>query len=204
MKSLLLCYITDRRQLTSVSLLAVIRETLRAGVDMVQIREKDLPSRELLALVEQALSATREVPSTAEAPHLPTVPDAVPSLSDEHPQPPVILNAATDPCGSLATRPCVLVNDRLDVALAAGAEGVHLGGHSMPVAAVRKLAPRPFLLGVSCHSLSEAMAAESGGADYLVLGPVFETPSKLRYGRPLGLEDLRKVTAQIKIPVLAL
>ena len=98
----------------------------------------------------------------------------------------------------------VLVNDRLDVALAAGAGGVHLGGQSMPVSTVRQLAPRPFVIGVSCHSLGEAIAAESAGADYLLLGPVFETPSKLKYGPPLGLDELRKVNARIRIPVLAL
>jgi thiamine-phosphate pyrophosphorylase len=165
MKNFLLCYITDRRQLRSMPLAAVIRDTLRAGVDMVQIREKDLASRELIALVEEALSAARE-PGRGSA--------------------------------------SVIVNDRLDVALAAGAEGVHLGAHSMPVQVVRRSAPRPFVIGVSCHSLGEAMAAESGGADYLVLGPVFETPSKLAYGPPLGLEMLRSVTSRIRIPVLAL
>jgi thiamine-phosphate pyrophosphorylase len=180
MKSFLLCYITDRQQLRSVSLRAVIRETLRAGVDMVQIREKDLASRELIALVEEALRAAREPGKEFKE-------GASPPGSSEHP-----------------ARATVLVNDRLDVALAAGAQGVHLGTHSMPVQVVRRIAPRPFVLGVSCHSLSEAMAAESGGADYLVLGPVFETPSKLRYGPPLGLETLRRTSAQITIPVLAL
>jgi len=165
MKSFLLCYITDRRQLRAVPLAAVIRETLRAGVDMVQIREKDLATRELIALVEEAVSASREL-------------------------------------GRGDAR--VVVNDRLDVALAADAEGVHLGAHSMPVHVVRRVAPPPFVLGASCHSLGEAIAAESGGADYLVLGPVFETPSKLGYGPPLGLERLRNVTSRIRIPVLAL
>ena len=98
----------------------------------------------------------------------------------------------------------MVVNDRVDVALAAGADGVHLGPESMPVQVLRRLAPRPFLVGVSCHSLEEAMAAESGGADYLVLGPIFETPSKLGYGPPLGLEKLRLATSRSRIPVLAL
>ena len=149
----------------SASLAAVIRGTLRTGVDMVQIREKELASRALVALVEEALKAARE-PGRGGA--------------------------------------SVVVNDRLDVALAAGAEGVHLGAHSMPIQIVRRVAPRPFVIGVSCHSLGEALAAQSGGADYLVLGPVFETPSKLGYGPPLGLEKLRDVTSRISIPVLAL
>ncbi|MGD0012490.1 MAG: thiamine phosphate synthase [Terriglobia bacterium] len=165
MKNFLLCYITDRRQLRSVSLAAVIRETVRAGVDIVQVREKDLTSRELIALVEEALSASRE-----------------PGMGGAR----------------------VVVNDRVDVALAGGADGAHLAAHSMPVQVVRRFVPRAFVIGVSCHSLGEAMAAESGGADYLVLGPVFETPSKLGYGPPLGLEKLRNVTSRIRIPVLAL
>jgi len=186
MSRLVLCYITDRCQLKSVPLAVVIRETLRAGVDILQIREKDLPTRELMALVEEAVSAAREFPSVARASRL---------LSREH-------SFAPLRTGSDCAR--VLVNDRLDVALAAGAGGVHLGGQSMPVSTVRQLAPRPFVIGVSCHSLGEAIAAESAGADYLLLGPVFETPSKLKYGPPLGLDELRKVNARIRIPVLAL
>ena len=131
----------------------------------MQVREKDLTSRELIILVEEALSATREQ-------------------------------------GMGGAR--VVVNDRVDVALAGGADGAHLAAHSMPVRVVRRFVPRAFVIGVSCHSLGEAMAAESGGADYLVLGPVFETPSKLGYGPPLGLEELRNVASRIRIPVLAL
>jgi thiamine-phosphate pyrophosphorylase len=97
-----------------------------------------------------------------------------------------------------------MVNDRLDVALAAQAHGVHLGTHSMPVNLVRRLAPREFVVGVSCHSLEEALAAETAGADYILLGPIFATPSKLRYGPPLGLARLREVTLRVSIPVLAL
>jgi thiamine-phosphate pyrophosphorylase len=186
MSSLVLCYITDRCQLKSVPLAVVIREALRAGVDILQIREKDLPTRELKALVEHAVSAAREFPSVMRASR---------PRSREH-------SFAPLRTGSACAR--VLVNDRLDVALAAGAGGVHLGGQSMPVSTVRQVAPRPFVIGVSCHSLGEAIAAESAGADYLLLGPVFETPSKLKYGPPLGLDELRRVNAQIRIPVLAL
>ncbi len=184
MKNFLLCYITDRRQLRSMSLAAVIRETLRAGVDMVQIREKDLASRELITLVEEALRLN--VGASGAGPG----PNAVR---------PYLVGKEHGEGGA-----SVVVNDRLDVALATGAEGVHLGALSMPVQVVRQVAPRPFVIGVSCHSLDEALAAESGGADYLVLGPVFETPSKLGYGPPLGLEKLRNITSRLRIPVLAL
>jgi thiamine-phosphate pyrophosphorylase len=74
----------------------------------------------------------------------------------------------------------------------------------MPVDLVRRLAPREFVVGVSCHSLQEALAAEAAGANYILLGPIFATPSKLQYGPPLGLAKLREVTSQISIPVFAL
>jgi thiamine-phosphate pyrophosphorylase len=102
----------------------------------------------------------------------------------------------------------VLVNGRLDVALAANAAGVHLGEESLPLAAAvewRRSAGRPdFLIGVSCHSLESAQAAANGGADYLFFGPVFATPSKAAFGAPQGIDRLREVCASIKIPVLAI
>ncbi|MGH9354383.1 MAG: thiamine phosphate synthase, partial [Terriglobia bacterium] len=105
------------------------------------------------------------------------------------------------------TKSRIVINDRLDVALALGAAGVHLGNHSLPAQAVHPVVPPGFLVGVSCHSLEDAEAAESAGADYLLLGPVFETPSKRAYGPPLGplgLDRFRQVTARVKTPVLAL
>ena len=132
---------------------------------MVQIREKDLPTRELLELVNGAVAVAR------------------------------------GPGGAGAR---VVVNDRLDVAWAAQAHGVHLGTRSLPARVVRGMVSAHFLVGVSCHSLQEALAAESAGADYLVLGPVFETPSKLEFGPPLGLEKLREATLRLRIPILAL
>ena len=102
----------------------------------------------------------------------------------------------------------ILVNDRLDVALAAGAEGVHLGETSLPVEIVaewRRAANRKqFLIGVSCHSPDAARAAERGGADYAFFGPVFATPSKAAFGPPQGIERLREVCGAVKIPVLAI
>jgi thiamine-phosphate pyrophosphorylase len=156
-------YITDRSQIPSRTLDTYIAGAIAAGVDWLQIREKDLPARRLLALTEAALAFAR-------------------------------------PQG----RTRVMVNDRMDVALAAQAHGVHLGTRSMPVELVRRLAPREFVVGVSCHSLDEALAAQAAGADYILLGPIFETPSKLPYGPPLGLVKLREVTLQVSIPVFAL
>ena len=99
----------------------------------------------------------------------------------------------------------LLVNDRLDVALAAGADGVHLGTASMPPAAVREITPPGFLVGVSTHSPEEVRAAGAAGADYVCFGPVYETPSKKAYGPPAGLEALGEAAgAEGSVPVLAL
>ena len=102
----------------------------------------------------------------------------------------------------------ILVNDRLDVALAANAGGIHLGENSVPVEAVaqwrRSSGKKDFLIGASCHSLDGARAAERAGADYIFFGPVFATPSKAAYGPPQGWERLREVCASVKIPVLAI
>jgi thiamine-phosphate pyrophosphorylase len=167
----LLCYVTDRHSLASGAgpdeLLAPIRHAIAAGINWIQVRERDLPARELLRLVQQAVAAA----------------------------------------AGLATK--ILVNDRLDVALAAGAAGVHLGGESAPVAEVARWcraghAPAGFLIGASCHSLDEAQAAERAGADYVFFGPVFATPSKLAFGPPQGVTKLAEVCRGVRIPVLAI
>jgi len=102
----------------------------------------------------------------------------------------------------------VQVNDRLDVAVAANAAGVHLGEKSLPLEMViewRRSTGRPdFLIGVSCHSLEAASAAARGGADYIFFGPVFATLSKAAFGAPQGIERLREVCASVEIPVLAI
>jgi thiamine-phosphate pyrophosphorylase len=107
-----------------------------------------------------------------------------------------------------ATSTCVLINDRLDVALAANANGVHLGEKSLPLEAVagwrRSSGRLDFQIGVSCHSLESACAAEAGGADYIFFGPVFATPSKAAFGAPQGIDRLREVCNSVKIPVLAI
>jgi thiamine-phosphate pyrophosphorylase len=105
-----------------------------------------------------------------------------------------------------------LVNDRLDVALAERAGGVHLGENSLPPEEAKRLLasqavqtlPRDFLIGVSCHSLEAAKYAASAGADYIFFGPVFATPSKASYGAPQGLGRLAKACGSVSIPVLAI
>jgi thiamine-phosphate pyrophosphorylase len=168
----LLCYVTDRHALAdSFSLTENIARAVVAGVDWIQIREKDLSARELLALARAAVKAA----------------------------------------GSGATR--IIINDRLDVALAAGAGGVHLGEASMAVAEVnawRHVAIagnselKNFLIGASCHSVESVRAAERDSADYVIFGPVFATPSKERFGEPLGIKLLSEASKDVRIPVLAI
>lgn len=176
---MLLCYVTDRRLLQSQrparadstdDLLVRIERAVDAGVDWIQIREKDLPSRELLELTRRAIAITRQ--------------DA---------------NAHAR----------VIVNDRLDVAIVAGAAGVHLGGASIPVAETVRWcragnAPPDFIVGASCHDVQEAIAAELSGGNYIFFGPVYETPAKMKFGAPQGVDKLAEVCGRVQIPVLAI
>ena len=99
----------------------------------------------------------------------------------------------------------LLVNDRSDIARAAGADGVHLTTQSLPVDVVRNTCGAEFVIGVSTHSLDQARAAPSAGADFVVFGPVFETESKRTYGEPQGLENLREVARALgEFPVVAI
>ena len=98
----------------------------------------------------------------------------------------------------------LLINDRIDVALAVDADGVHLGGHSLPVAVARHLLGQNRLLGVSTHHPDEVAAAARDGADFATFGPVFATPSKLAYGQPCGPELLARGCAAASLPVFAL
>lgn len=97
----------------------------------------------------------------------------------------------------------LLVNDRADVALAVGADGVQRAGTSLPVAALRGISPPGFLIGASVHSLGEARAAEPEGVDFLLFGPVYDTPSKRGYGPPQGLSALERVASAVRLPVFA-
>jgi thiamine-phosphate pyrophosphorylase len=154
----LICIVTDRQRR---DVLAQVRDAAQAGVDLVQIRERDLEAAALAALVRQAVALTR---------------------------------------GS-ATR--IIVNDRLDVALACGADGVHLRGDSFPAAAARRGAPPGFFVGRSVHSADDARAA-GRDVDYVIAGTLFPTTSKLAAHRLLGLDGLRAVVAAAGAPVLAI
>jgi len=154
-------YITDRGSLRpGETLLEAIARHAASGVELIQIREKDLEPRALCELVRTGLA--------------------------------------------VAGGARVLVNTRLDVALACGAHGVHLPAASIAPCVLRSLTPPGFLIGVSCHTVSELQAAQAEGADFAVYGPVFQPLSKTDDRPPLGLEGLRRGCAAVAIPVYAL
>ncbi len=162
--------ITDRKQLSltqnsklkTQNLFAAVRQALKGGVKAIQLREKNLDTRELLKLAYKM----REVTAKYDA--------------------------------------RLFINDRFDIALAAGADGVHLTQNSIPTDAVRSIVKKKLLIGVSTHSLKEAREAERAGADFITLGPIYRTPSKLKYGKPLGLDNLEEISRKVRIPVFAL
>ena len=154
-----LVLVTDRNATEGRDLGDVVAAALDAGLLAVQLRDRDLPGRPLLALAER-------------------------------------LRLLTARAGAL-----LLVNDRVDVAVAAGADGVHLGGASMPVDVARRLLPPGALVGVSTHAVPEVAAAT---ADFAFFGPVHATPSKAAFGPPQGVARLREAVAVARIPVLAI
>ena len=149
--------ITDRAQTAGRPLLEVVASALRGGIRAVQLRERELATRELLALAESLRALTRQHGAA------------------------------------------LLVNDRVDVALACDADGVHLPARSFAVADARRLLGAQRLIGVSTHAPAELSAADAAGADFAVFGPLYDTPSKRTYGSALGpaaLADARRATAR--------
>lgn len=98
----------------------------------------------------------------------------------------------------------LIINERLDIALAADADGVHIGVSSLPVAAVRELLGPGKVIGYSAHAIDEAVRAQSAGADFVTFGPVFFTPSKAPYGEPCGVKKLAAAASALEIPVIGL
>jgi thiamine-phosphate pyrophosphorylase len=97
-----------------------------------------------------------------------------------------------------------LINDRVDIALATQADGVHLGQSDMPCLAARKLLGQERIIGVTVHSLAESLQAESMGADYLGVSPIFQTATKLDAGKPAGIRLIEELRAQVEIPLIAI
>jgi thiamine-phosphate pyrophosphorylase len=98
----------------------------------------------------------------------------------------------------------LIINDRVDIALACEADGVHLGQDDMPLPHAREILGRNRIIGISASTVEEAEAAEKGGADYIGAGPIFRTWSKRDIGPVLGMEGLRKIREKVKIPILAI
>lgn len=97
-----------------------------------------------------------------------------------------------------------LINDRVDIALATEADGVHLGQSDMPCLAARKLLGPEKIIGVTVHNLAEALQAESIGADYLGVSPIFQTATKPDAGKPAGIRLIEEIRAQVDIPLIAI
>lgn len=155
--------ITDRKLFESPDkMIEAIEKALQGGVKAVQLREKDLETRELLALAYR-------------------------------------IRALTAKHGAK-----LFINDRVDIALAVAADGVHLGRTSIPVYAARKASGGKLMIAVSTHSVQEAQQAVADGADFMTLGPVYETPSKVQYGKPIGLPVLEETVKYCMIPVFAI
>jgi thiamine-phosphate pyrophosphorylase len=164
----MICLVTDRRRVSAKAdavdrVVELVASGARAGVDVIQVRERDLGGRDLVTLVRRCVKA---VDGTA--------------------------------CK-------VLVNDRADVALAAGAHGVHLRADSVSAARVRAILPPGATIGRSVHGVDEAVAVErEGGADFLIFGTLFETPSKDTRHRLATLDELTAVTRSVGLKVLAI
>jgi thiamine-phosphate pyrophosphorylase len=154
--------ITGRAETLGRNLEFVVEEALRGGVRAVQLREKDLSSKELYETAYE-------------------------------------LRRLTSRYGAK-----LFINDRIDVALAVDADGVHIGTGSLPIYKVRRLLGERKLIGVSCHNQVQAITAQEMGADFVTFGPVYFTQSKAAYGDPLGLGLLRTITEMLQIPVFAL
>jgi len=153
-----ICLVTDRRRRPPIAQAA---EAVDAGVDLIQVRERDLDTSALASLVLRVVEAARGSPTR------------------------------------------VVVNDRVDVALACGAHGVHLRADSIPASRVRTIVPPGFVIGRSVHGRDEALAV-ARDADYLIAGTVFPTTSKPGRIDLLGPHGLGSIASAVRLPVLAI
>jgi len=153
--------VTDRRWLGERTLCDSVEEAILGGVTFVQLREKEISSKEYLELAQR-----------------------VKEVTDRHGIP-------------------LIINDRIDIALAIDADGVHLGPEDLPVPLARKLLGDGKIIGSSAASVDEALLFQAQGADYLGVGAVFPTSTK-RGTEKVGLEDLRGIKSAVHIPVVAI
>jgi thiamine-phosphate pyrophosphorylase len=155
--------ISDRKLFSSTAeFVESVGEALAAGVKAVQLREKDLSTRELLDMSYK-------------------------------------FRALTASYGAK-----LFINDRLDIALSVDADGIHIGQSGIPVREIRRVAGNGLMIGCSTHSIKEAMEAEKDGADFITFGPLFPTPSKLKYGEPVGMDALREAKKKVGLPIFGI
>jgi thiamine-phosphate pyrophosphorylase len=154
--------IADRRAAGERSLLEVVQAAIKGGATVIQLREKETGTREMLSLGRALQDLTR---------------------------------AAGLP---------LIVNDRLDVALALDAEGVHVGQDDMPAEVARRLIGPDKILGVSAETVAQAKEAEAAGANYLGVGDIFGTPSKPDAGAPIGLAHFAEIVRSVSLPVVGI
>lgn len=154
--------VTDRGLSRARSTLEIVGAAVKGGVTVVQLREKDCPTREF---IEQALTIkdflkTRNVP--------------------------------------------FIINDRVDVAQAVKADGVHLGQTDMPLKMAKDILGDRMIIGISAESLEDAVTAEKEGADYLGVSPIFATPTKTDTATPLGMEGLKEIRKAVNLPLVGI
>jgi thiamine-phosphate pyrophosphorylase len=154
-------YVITESSLKREKLIEKVAQVVKGGASVIQLREKQLPSREFLA---RALELKKIIP-----PHIPFI-----------------------------------INDRVDIALACNASGVHLGQSDLPLSSARKILGEDRIIGISTHTLKEAKEAEREGADYIAVGPVFATSTKQDTSPPLGVEIISRIKEEIKIPLVAI
>ncbi len=153
--------ITDCMRIGKSRFLDAVEEALQGGVRSLQLREKNLNPKDLLALAHEVKPLVQRYEAK------------------------------------------LFINDRADIAVMAGADGVHLTEASVQASDIKNNFP-DLIVGVSTHSLEGARLAETQGADFITFSPIYETPSKTSYGPPQGLDPLRQVTQSVRLPVLAL
>lgn len=153
--------VTDRGVLKGKDLFKILSDSLRAGLDMVQFRDKETSDTDFLETAAKIKDLVKE------------------------------------------KQVLFIINDRIDIALALDADGVHLGREDVPIEVARKILGRKKIIGFSAHSLEEALVAAEKNVDYIAMGAIFPTPVKPDYGT-LGLEALKQAVKQIKIPLVAI
>ncbi|HOJ30175.1 MAG TPA: thiamine phosphate synthase [Spirochaetota bacterium] len=157
-----LLYLVTDRQLAKKPVEVVVEEAIKGGADCVQLREKNIDTKEFVEIAQM-----------------------IKYITDRYNVP-------------------LIINDRIDVALAVHAYGVHLGQDDMPLTIARKIVPHAMVIGISVSTVNEAIEAEKDGADYIGAGSVFPTSTKDDISGIIGLEGIQEIKKAVSIPVIAI